>query len=46
MAIDLTQIGNELGVRYAIEWSVPQATLGLPINVRLFDARNGVGSWT
>jgi hypothetical protein len=31
MAIDLRQIGNELSLRYAIEQSVQQATLGLPI---------------
>jgi TolB-like protein len=42
-AIDLTQIGNELGVRYAI--SVEQATLGLRINARLFDAQNGRHLW-
>ena len=42
-AIDLTQIGNELGVRYAI--SVEQATLGLRINARLFDAQNGTHLW-
>jgi hypothetical protein len=44
-AIDLTQIGNELGVRYAIEASVEQATLGLRINARLFDARNYADVW-
>jgi hypothetical protein len=40
MAMDLRQIGNELGVRYAIEGSV-QATSSLGINARLVDAQNG-----
>jgi adenylate cyclase len=42
MAIDLRQIGNEVGVRYAIEGSVQQATLSLRIKARLLDAQNGV----
>jgi TolB-like protein len=37
MAMDLRQIGNELGVRYAIEGSV-QATSSPGINARLVDA--------
>jgi TolB-like protein len=44
-AIDLSRIGNDLGVGYAIEGSVQQATFSLWINARLFDAQNGVYVW-
>jgi TolB-like protein len=44
-AIDLSRIGNDLGVGYAIEGSVQQATFSLWINARLFDAQNGVHAW-
>jgi hypothetical protein len=45
MAIDLRPIGNELGVRYAIEGSVQQATLSLRIKARLLDVQNDVHVW-
>ena len=44
-ALDVTEIGHELGVRYAIKGSVRAAPGGLRVNAQLIDAENGQHVW-
>ena len=44
-AIDLKQIGHELGVRYALEGSVQRGGNRLRVNVQLIDAETGNHLW-
>lgn len=44
-AIDLKQVGRELGVRYVVEGSVRKAANRLRITAQLTDASNGVNLW-
>jgi tetratricopeptide (TPR) repeat protein len=44
-AADLTQIGRELNVRYALEGSVQRAGNRLRVNVQLIDAQTGAHLW-
>src|SRR5262249_47843583 len=44
-AIDVKQVGRELGVRYVLEGSVRRAGERLRINGQLIDASNGAHLW-
>jgi TolB-like protein/class 3 adenylate cyclase len=44
-AIDLKQVGNELGVRYVLEGSVQRGGNRLRVNVQLIDAETGKHLW-
>jgi len=44
-AVDVRQIGRELGVRYALEGSVQRDGDRLRVNVRLVDAGSGTQAW-
>jgi TolB-like protein len=44
-AIDLKQIGRELGVRYVLEGSVQRGSNRLRVNVQLIDAETGNHLW-
>ena len=44
-AVDLTQIGRELNVRYLLEGSVQRSSNRLRVNVQLIDARTGNHLW-
>jgi len=44
-AIDVKQVGRELGVRYVLEGSVRKAGGRMRITAQLIDARNGVHLW-
>jgi class 3 adenylate cyclase/TolB-like protein len=44
-ALDVTEIGRELGVRYAIKGSARATAGGLRINAQLIDAENGQHVW-
>jgi TolB-like protein/class 3 adenylate cyclase/cytochrome c-type biogenesis protein CcmH/NrfG len=44
-ALDVRQIGRELGVRYALEGSVRRARDQVRVNVQLLDAENGAQLW-
>lgn len=44
-AVDVRQVGRELGVRYAIEGSVQSGGNRLRINVQLIDAKSGAHLW-
>jgi TolB-like protein len=45
-AVDVKQLGRELGVRYALEGSVLSAGERLRVNVRLVDAESGALVWS
>jgi len=45
-AVDVKQLGRELGVRYALEGSVLYAGERLRVNVRLVDAESGAQVWS
>ena len=44
-AVDLKQVGNELGVRYVLEGSVQRGGNRLRVNVQLIDAESGKHLW-
>jgi TolB-like protein/class 3 adenylate cyclase len=44
-AVDIKQVGRELGVRYALEGSVRKAANRARITAQLIDAMNGVHLW-
>jgi TolB-like protein/class 3 adenylate cyclase len=44
-AIDVKQVGRELGVRYVLEGSVRKAGLRVRITAQLIDAQNGAHLW-
>ena len=44
-AVDLKQVGNELGVRYVLEGSVQRGGNRLRVNVQLIDAKSGKHLW-
>jgi class 3 adenylate cyclase/TolB-like protein len=44
-ALDVTDIGHELGVRYAIKGNVRAAPSGLRVNAQLIDAESGQHLW-
>jgi TolB-like protein len=44
-AVDLKQVGRELGVRYVLEGSVQRGTNRLRVNVQLIDAETGNHLW-
>jgi TolB-like protein len=44
-AIDVKQMGHELGVRYILEGSVRRAGDQVQLNVELIDAENGAHVW-
>ena len=44
-AVDLKQVGRELGVRYVLEGSVQRGTSRLRVNVQLIDAETGNHLW-
>jgi TolB-like protein len=44
-AVDVRQVGRELGVRYAVEGSVQSGDDRLRINVQLVDAESGAHLW-
>jgi adenylate cyclase len=44
-AIDVKQIGHELGVRFVIEGSVRRAGKNVGVNVQLIDAESGAHVW-
>src|SRR5467141_3807530 len=44
-AVDVKQLGRELGVRYALEGSVQSGGDRLRVNVRLVDAESGAHVW-
>ena len=44
-AVDISQVGQELGVRYALEGSVRRAGNRLRITGQLIDARTGTHLW-
>ena len=44
-AVDIKQIGRELGVRYVLEGSVRKAAGKVRISGQLIDATNGVQLW-
>jgi adenylate cyclase len=44
-AVDVKQIGRELGVRYVLEGSVRRASNHVRINAQLIDAGNGAHLW-
>jgi TolB-like protein/tetratricopeptide (TPR) repeat protein len=44
-AVDIKQVGNELGVRYVLEGSVRKAGARLRINGQLIDVTTGVHLW-
>ena len=44
-AVDLKQIGRELGVRYALEGSVQRGGNRMRVNVQLIDSENGAHLW-
>jgi adenylate cyclase len=44
-AVDITQVGQELGVRYVLEGSVRKAANRLRITAQLVDATNGIHIW-
>jgi class 3 adenylate cyclase/TolB-like protein/tetratricopeptide (TPR) repeat protein len=44
-ALDVRQIGRDLGVRYVIEGSVRRAGEQVRVNVQLIDADNGTQTW-
>jgi adenylate cyclase len=44
-AVDIKQVGRELGVRYVLEGSVRKVGHGMPIRAQLIDASNGAHLW-
>jgi len=44
-AVDLKQIGRELGVRYVLEGSMQRGGNRLRVNVQLIDAESGIHLW-
>jgi len=44
-AVDLKQVGNELGVRYVLEGSVQRGGNRLRVNIQLIDAESGKHLW-
>jgi len=44
-AVDVAQVGRELGVRYVLEGSVQKAARRVRITVQLIDATNGAHVW-
>jgi TolB-like protein len=44
-AVDVKQVGRELGVRYALEGSVQYGERRLRVNVRLVDSESGTQVW-
>jgi adenylate cyclase len=44
-AVDVSQVGRELGVRYVLEGSVQKAAHRVRITVQLIDATNGAHVW-
>src|SRR5207237_9107611 len=44
-AVDVKQIGRELGVRYVLEWRVRKATNRVRITGQLVDAATGAHLW-
>jgi TolB-like protein len=44
-ALDVTEIGRELGVRYAIKGTIRPASGGLRVNTQLIDTANGQHLW-
>jgi adenylate cyclase len=44
-AVDVKQIGRELGVRYVLEGSVRRASNQVRVNVQLIDAESGAHVW-
>ena len=44
-AVDIRQVGQELGVRYVLEGSVRRAANRVRINAQLIDASNGAHIW-
>jgi len=44
-AVDLKQIGRELGVRYVLEGSVQRGGNRMRVNVQLIDAETGIHLW-
>jgi TolB-like protein len=44
-AVDVTQVGRELGVRYVLEGSVRRAGESLRIAAQLIDAQSGAHLW-
>ena len=44
-AIDVKQVGRELGVRYVLEGSVRRAGSRVRITAQLIDATNGTHLW-
>jgi hypothetical protein len=45
VAVDVTQIGRDLGVRYVIEGSVRRSDERVQVNVQLIDAETGAHVW-
>jgi adenylate cyclase len=44
-AVDVKQIGRELGVRYVLEGSVRRGSNRVRVNAQLIDASNGAHLW-